>query len=93
MEDEFDSAIEDSPLEEARNMFEESKEEDEREIRARQVLEMAARWKPSQYPDDHKCENASYYGGFQLLDQELTARLRSAAKELIVMAGKKILNG
>ena len=50
-------------------------------------------FKPSQYSDDSKCSEASYYGGFQLLDAELTTRLRGAGKELIMMAGKKILNG
>ena len=54
---------------------------------------MAKQFKPSQYSDDSKCSEASYYGGFQLLDAELTTRLRGAGKELIMMAGKKILNG
>ena len=47
----------------------------------------------SEYKDDYRDENAGYYGGFQLTDPELTSRLRGAAKELILMAGKKILNG
>ena len=49
-------------------MFEESKEEDDREVRAKQVLELAMKFKPSQYKDDYKCPNTSYYGGFQLQD-------------------------
>ena len=57
------------------------------------MLELARQWTVSEYSDDKKCENAGYYGGFQLTDAETTSRLRGAAKELIVMAGKKILNG
>ena len=45
-------------------MFEESKEEDAREMKAREVLEMAMKFKPSQHSDDYKCADASYYGGF-----------------------------
>jgi len=54
---------------------------------------MSRKWEVSEYDDDKKDPNAGYYGGFQLTDEETTSRLRGAAKELIVMAGKKILNG
>ena len=64
-----------------------------KEARALEVLDMAKNWKVSERTDDYRDENAGYYGGFQLTDPELTNRLRSAAKELILMAGKKILNG
>ena len=67
--------------------------EKEREERANEILEQARQWTVSEYDDDKKCGNAGYYGGFQLTDDEVTGRLRGAAKELIVMAGKKILNG
>ena len=74
-------------------MYEESKDEDEKDIRVIEVLELAKNFKTSTYTGDFKCPDASSYGGFQLLDAELTSRLRSAGKELLVMAGKKILNG
>ena len=67
--------------------------EKEREERAVELLEKAKQWKVSEYSGDHRDEDAGYYGGFQLLDQEITTRLRGAAKELLFMAGKKILNG
>lgn len=43
--------------------------------------------------DDYHDPKAGYYGGFQLLDPELTGRLRSAGKEILKAVGKKILSG
>ena len=68
-EEDFNSAL-GSALEEEKNMFEESEEPDERELRAREVQEMATKWKTSDFNDDHKCEHTAYYGGFQLESAE-----------------------
>lgn len=43
--------------------------------------------------DDYRDKDAGYYGGFQLLDNELCSRLRSAGKEILKTVGKKILSG
>ena len=43
--------------------------------------------------DDYRDPDAGYYGGFQLLDNEVTSRLRSAGKEILKTMGKKILSG
>ena len=43
-------------------------QEKDREERAKEVLELARQWTVSEYSDDKKCENAGYYGGFQLTD-------------------------
>ena len=67
--------------------------EKERAERAAELLAVCKDWKPSEYKDDVKDPNAGYYGGFQLTDEETIARMRGAAKELVLMAGKKILNG
>ena len=64
-----------------------------REERAAEMLALAKAWKPSEHSDDSKDANAGYYGGFQLTDEATIARMRGAAKELVLMAGKKILNG
>ncbi len=34
--------------------------------RAEELLEKSKHWEVSKYSDDHKCENAGFYGGFQL---------------------------
>ena len=67
--------------------------EKRREERAAEMLALAKAWKPSEHSDDSKDANAGYYGGFQLTDEATIARMRGAAKELVLMAGKKILNG
>jgi len=38
--------------------------------------------------DDYRDPEAGYYGGFQLLDNELSSRLRSAGKEILKTVGK-----
>jgi len=45
------------------------------------------------HSDDYRSPLASSKGGFELRDPETTSRLRSAATELLKMAGQKILNG
>lgn len=72
---------------------EEAKENDELDERAKELLELALTFKPSQYSDDHRCPDASSSGGFQITEPELQTKLKSAMKEVFVMAGKKILNG
>jgi hypothetical protein len=47
----------------------------------------------NQYQDDFRHPDAGYYGGFDLKDQELSSRLRSAGKEILKTVGKKILSG
>ena len=74
--------------------LEELRLKQERKAQAEILLEKAKNFKTYDHlKEDHRCKNASYYGGFQLTDTEIQNRLRSAGKELIVSAGKKILSG
>ena len=57
------------------------------------MQKLALQFKPSDRKDDIRCENASYYGGFQLLDDEITEKVRGAIGELIKAAGKAVYNG
>ncbi len=41
----------------------------------------------------YRAPDASYYGGFQLVDDELTSRLRSAGTEILKTVGRQILSG
>lgn len=69
-------------------------EERKRFERQEEILELARAFTPFVHrTDDYKCPNASYYGGFQLLDKNLQSKLRSSAYELIKSAGKQILSG
>jgi hypothetical protein len=64
-----------------------------KELRKREILERARKFRPFPYKDDFRDPDAGYYGGFQLLDSELTGRMRSAGKEILKNVGKKILSG
>ena len=80
-------------LEEVKVGVEADMEDEGLDDRAKELLELALNFKPSQYSDEHRDPDASSYGGFQILDQELQTKLRSAGKELLIAAGRKILNG
>ena len=43
--------------------------------------------------DDYRDPTGGYYGGFELRDNELCSRLRSAGKEILKSVGKQILSG
>ena len=75
---------EDSDDEQTIHDLEEEKYEEEvrlwlRNERAQEVQEQAIHFlnHKSPYTDDYRCKNASSYGGFQLLDDAITAKLRS----------------
>lgn len=57
------------------------------------IIEVTRTFRPFDTNDDFRVEDAGYYGGFQLLDNELSSRLRSAGKELLLRVGKSILSG
>jgi len=57
------------------------------------IVELAKCFEFLPFNDDHRCEKAGYYGGFQLLDNEICKKLRSAGKEAIKQMGRKILSG
>ena len=61
--------------------------------RAKEVQELALQFKPFDRKDDIRCENASYYGGFQLLDEEIASKVRGAITEIIKAAGKAVYSG
>jgi len=44
-------------------------DESKRLARAKEVQELAVKFKPFELTDDIRCEKASEYGGFQLTDQ------------------------
>ena len=67
--------------------------EAERLARAKEVQELAVKFTPSELTDDIRCENASPSGGFQLLDEEISTKLRSAFGEISKMAAEKIWSG
>jgi len=74
--------------------LEELRQEQEKKAKAALLVAKSKEFKTYDHlKDDHRCKKASYYGGFQLLDTEIQNRLRSAGKELIMAAGKKILSG
>ena len=75
------------------DIMSEAEKESKRLERAKEVQALALKFKPSTYTDDIRCENASYYGGFQLLDDATTSKLRGAFTEILKMAGQKILCG
>ena len=85
-----DQKLDDMPKEDTASL---SLREKERAERNAEVLVKASQWEVSKYDDDHKDENAGYYGGFQLTDPEVTDKLRSAAKELLKLVGQKLLSG
>lgn len=61
-----------------------------RSEKAKLILELAKDFdfkKEITYKDDYRSPLASSKGGFELRDKELTNRLRSAATELLKMAG------
>lgn len=68
-------------------------EERKRMERQEEVLALAKKFKPFNRSDDYRCPNASYYGGFQLMDKTIQSKLRSAGTELIKSAGRQILSG
>ena len=43
--------------------------------------------------DDYKVPDTAYYGGFQIKDMELQARIKAAGYEIMKSVGKKILSG
>lgn len=56
----------------SRKLSEEQKEaEAARKLKEEALVELAKAFVPYEHTDDHKCANAGYYGGFQLLDKEL----------------------
>lgn len=61
--------------------------------RTEEFMALAKSFKPFNRSDDYRDTDAGYYGGFQLLDNELTWRLRSAGKEILKTVGKQILTG
>jgi len=86
-----EATIEDEELKRFFDSEIETEEETERQMG--EVIAKAESFKPINRHDDHRALDASPYGGFQLLDKELTSRMRSAGKELIKQVGKKILSG
>lgn len=54
---------------------------------------LASHFTKFQHHDDFKTNDTPYYGGFEIKDPALQAKLRSAATELIKSAGKKIMSG
>jgi len=57
------------------------------------IIEEAKNWKPSTLTGDFRKKEASKYGGFELRDDKLHSKLRSAGKEAIYRIGKQILSG
>lgn len=57
------------------------------------MIAAAHKFQPFAYTDDYRIKDAAYWGGFQLLDSDLTWRLRGAFTEVIKKAGKSILSG
>jgi len=58
-----------------------------------ELLDDAKNFKPSKLKGDFRKDGASSKGGFALRDKELTSKLRSAGKEVIMRIGKQILSG
>lgn len=57
------------------------------------LVVLAQHFTKFQHHDDFKTDDTPYYGGFQIKDPALQAKLRSAATELVKSAGKKIMSG
>ena len=58
-----------------------------------EMLELAKNFKPSQRKDDYRAEDACKEGGFALVDPEIVARYRTAAKHMVKQIGQKIFSG
>ena len=55
-----------------KELTEEEKEAEAAEkLREEALVELAKSFVPYKYTDDYRCENAGYYGGFQLLDKDV----------------------
>jgi hypothetical protein len=61
--------------------------------RKEEIMEKARNFLPFDSKDDFRIKDAGYYGGYDLLDKELTSRLRSSGKEILKQVGKSILSG
>ena len=57
------------------------------------ILELAKNFKYCDFNDEHRCKNASYYGGFQILDAALQSKLRSGGAELFKKVGSMFWKG
>ena len=64
-----------------------------RNERALEVQKLAKNFSPFPYTDDYRCLSASSYGGFQLLDENITEKIRTAGKSLIGQAARAALWG
>ena len=64
-----------------------------RKERAIEVLGEAKNFTPSPFNDDHRCENASSYGGYQLLDDVVNAKLRSVGVSIMSKAVSDVWKG
>ena len=72
---------------------EEIKVNSERHEKALLIVEFAKNFNFLPYNDEYRCPNAGYYGGFQLLDNAVCSKLRSAGKELVKKLGSNIWSG
>ena len=57
------------------------------------IVLAAQLWTHFGQTDDYKTLDTPYYGGFQIKDMELQAKLRSAGTEILKTVGKKIMSG
>ena len=58
------------------------------------IIVLAAQlWTHFGQTDDYKTLDTPYYGGFEIKDMELQAKLRSAGTEILKTVGKKIMSG
>mmetsp|Transcript_28410 Transcript_28410/g.25139 ORF Transcript_28410/g.25139 Transcript_28410/m.25139 type:complete len:88 (+) Transcript_28410:25-288(+) len=61
--------------------------------RKEEIIEEAKCWQLSKQTGDFRKKEASKYGGFQLRDDKIHSKLRSAGKEAVYRIGKQILSG
>ena len=88
-----DSADEQTPLDMLEDQYEEEVIMWLRKERAREVQEQTRNFINSPFNDDYRCVNASSYGGFQLLDDAITAKLRSVGVQIMSKAVSDVWKG